>query len=67
MTAQRAPRSVLAALGRALPRIAGAALGLALARADEGTLSAVGITVFVLSVMTNPAPVTSRSALRTST
>ena len=55
MTAQRAPRSVLAALGRALPRIAGAALGLALTRADGGALSAVGITVFVLSVMTNPA------------
>ena len=55
MTPQRRARSVLRALGRALPRIAGAVLGLVLARADGGVLSAVGITVFVLSVMTNPA------------
>ena len=55
MTPQRRTRSVLRALGRALPRIAGAGLGLALARVDAGVLSAAGIVVFVLSVMTNPA------------
>ena len=55
MTPQRRPRSVLAALARTLPRIGGVVLGLVLARADGGVLSAVGATILVLSVMTNPA------------
>lgn len=55
MTPQRRARSVLAVLERVLPRIAGTVLGLVLARAGGGVLSAVGVVVFVLSVMTNPA------------
>jgi large subunit ribosomal protein L7/L12 len=47
--------SFLPTLGRAFPRVAGAAVGLTLERADGGVLSYLGIVVFVLSVLTNPA------------
>ena len=45
----------LRSLGRALPRTAGAALGLVLLRSDRGALVALGGAVLVLSLMTNPA------------
>ena len=53
MTPQHGGRLLFLAWGRAVPRLAGAALGSALMNAEGGLLIAVGSAVFVGSVMTN--------------
>ncbi len=55
MTQPQHGRSFIPAVGRALPRIGGAVLGLALLRSEWDAFILVGSAIFVLSVLTNPA------------
>jgi len=54
MTLQQRGHLCLSTVGRAVPRMGGAALGLALWSSDTGAFTGVGGAIFVLSAMTNP-------------